>query len=59
MTVVYGVVNSEGCLIDTSLTLLGAKQYATRHGYKTIGVRAEYNVFATWEKVGSKWIKSI
>ena len=59
MIVVFGVINNDGCLIDASLTLLGAKQHATRNGYKRIGKRCEYNVVSTWVKDGKKWRKVV
>lgn len=36
---VFGVINRDGVLIDTSRTARGAKAYATRHGYDKIGAR--------------------
>lgn len=58
MIVVYGILDKNNCLIDTSKTLLGAKQYATRNGYNRIGKRCEYNVTETWIKDGKKWHKN-
>ena len=52
---VYGIINSDGCLIDTSNTELGAKQYATRNKYNTIGYRIGYNAFILAEKINGKW----
>lgn len=52
---IYGIVNKEGCLIDTSLTEQGAKNYATRHSYNLIGYRVGYNVIITHQKIGGKW----
>lgn len=57
MITVYGILDRNNCLIDTSKTLLGAKQYATRNGYNRIGKRVEYNVTETWIKDGKKWRK--
>ena len=57
MIKIYGILDIDNCLIDTSKTLLGAKQYATRNNYKKIGYRVGYNVIDTWSKVGKKWIK--
>lgn len=57
MITVYGVMNRDNCLIDTSKTLLGAKQHATRNGYNRVGKRVEYNVVATWIREGKKWHK--
>ena len=53
--IIYGVLNSELCLIDTSKTERGAKQYATRHGYNLIGFRLGYNAFILAEKINGKW----
>lgn len=52
---IFGVINKEGCLIDTSLTEQGAKNYATRHSYKLIGYRVGYNAKTTHQKIGGKW----
>jgi hypothetical protein len=58
----YGIVNSQGIHIDVSLTEKGAKNYATRNGYKSISIR--YNsgcIVAIVAKKTSngKWIKVI
>ena len=53
--IIYGVLNSELCLIDTSKTEKGAKQYATRNGYNLIGFRIGYNAFILAEKINGKW----
>lgn len=52
---IYGVIDSNNCLIDTSLTLRGAKIYATKHGYNKIGYRVGYNAFISHEKNGKSW----
>lgn len=57
MITVYGVMDSNNCLIDTSKTLLGAKQHATRNGYNRIGKRVGYNVVDTYIREGKKWRK--
>lgn len=57
MLSIYGIINKDNALIDTSKTLLGAKQYATRNDYKKIGLRVGYNVVSTWTKKNNKWIK--
>ena len=54
---IYGIINRDNSLIDASSTLLGAKQYATRHDYKKVGYRIGYNVIETWTKVKKKWVK--
>jgi len=52
---IYGILNGDDCLIDTSLTLQGAKVYATKNGYNKVGKRIGYNVVRIWEKVNNKW----
>ena len=53
----YGVVDEDNVFHDTSKTELGAKQYATRNGYNTIGYRLGYNAFTTHIKIKNKWSK--
>lgn len=55
MTAIYGVVNRDGVHIDVSRSLLGAKQYATRHGHDEVPKRIEYNVTVIAKKVNNKW----
>jgi hypothetical protein len=57
MITIYGIINQDDALIDTSKTLLGAKQYATRNDYKKIGLRVGYNIIESWTKVKNKWVK--
>lgn len=52
---IYGIIDTNGCLIDTSKTELGAKQHATRNGYSLIGYRIGYNAFICAEKKNKKW----
>jgi len=42
----YGIATSSGEYIDVSKTLQGAKNYATRHGYKEVYIRFNcgYNI---------------
>ena len=56
----YGILDSNGCHVDVSSTLHGAKCYATRHGYNTVTIRfkggyisqiLESKVSGKWEKV--------
>jgi hypothetical protein len=54
--IIYGVLNSELCLIDTSKTERGAKQHATRNGYNLVGFRVGYNAFILAEKINGKWV---
>lgn len=53
----YGVVNYKGEHIDVSISLLGAKQYATRNGYNRVSKRNGYNIIREYRKEGNKWIR--
>lgn len=56
MITVYGTTDTrEGNHIDTSNTLLGAKQYATRNGLKTVSKRVGYNARIVAVKKDGKW----
>jgi hypothetical protein len=57
MIKVYGVTDNTNKHTDTSNTLLGAKQYATRNGYKCVSVRIGYNVTLLEYKYLGKWCK--
>ena len=57
MIIAFGILDKDNCLIDTSKTLLGAKQHATRNGYNRIGKRVGYNVVDTYIREGKKWRK--
>lgn len=52
---IYGVLDSNNCLIDVSRSERGAKRYATNHGYNKIGYRVGYNAFICAEKINNKW----
>lgn len=54
---VYGVTH-KGIHTDTSDTLLGAKQYATRNGYSIVSIRYNcgYNVEVIAIKEGGRWV---
>jgi len=52
---IYGIIDSNNCLIDTSKTERGAKIYATRNDYNKIGFRIGYNAFICAEKINGKW----
>lgn len=52
---IYGVTNKDGVHTDVSLTLLGAKQYATRNGYSKVSKRVGYNARIISEKTNGKW----
>jgi len=58
MSNTYGVLDSNGCHIDVSLTEKGAKNYATRHGYTKVSIRynSGYTVQVVAEKVNNKWV---
>ena len=53
---IFGVL-SNGCHVDTSKTMLGAMQYATRNGYKEVSVRFVNSgyAFKLAVKRGKKW----
>lgn len=57
MVVVYGSTDNKNIHTDTSRTLLGAKQYATRNGLKNVSMRAGYNVKLMEYKMNNKWYK--
>ncbi|WP_458321551.1 hypothetical protein [Providencia sp. CRPN22473] len=53
----FGVLDSDGCHVDVSKTLRGAKNYATRHGYTIVTSRANGSYHARTESIkeGGKW----
>ena len=53
----YGSTDNKNIHTDTSTTLLGAKQYATRNGFKNVSVRIGYNVTLLEYKQENKWYK--
>lgn len=53
---IYGVLDSNNCLIDISRFEKSAKRYATKNGYNKVGYRVGYNAFILAEKVKNKWI---
>ena len=55
MIKVYGSTDNKNIHTDTSKTLLGAKQYATRNGLKNVSVRIGYNVTLLEYKDAGKW----
>jgi|TARA_R110000764_G_scaffold208048_1_gene293649 hypothetical protein len=55
MITVYGSTDNTNTHTDTSKTLLGAKQYATRHGLKNVSVRIGYNITLLEYKRDNKW----
>ena len=54
---VYGSTNNKNIHTDSSNTLLGAKQYATRNGFKNVSIRVGYNIELLEYKEGNKWYK--
>lgn len=54
---IYGVLDSNDCLIDISKTERGAKRYATLNDYNKIGYRLGYHAFISHEKINNKWRK--
>ena len=56
MITTFGTINKEGTHTDTSKTLKGAKQYATRNGYTKVSKRVGYNAYVVAEKVKNKWV---
>lgn len=56
MKTIYGILNKDNCHIDTSNTLQGAKNYATRNGYKKVSKRIGYNSQLICKKVAKNWI---
>ena len=57
MIKIYGSTDNKNVHQDTSKTLLGAKQYATRNNYKNVSVRIGYNVTLLEYKQESNWYK--
>jgi len=53
--VIYGSVIN-GSHVDTSNNLLGAKQYATRHGIDNVSKRTGYVATKVCEKINGKWV---
>jgi len=53
----YGIVTSSGEYIDVSKTKRGAKNYATRHGYKNVYIRfnSGYHLEAVAYKIEGIW----
>ena len=57
---VYGILDSNNCHIDVSLTERGAKNYATRHGYSKVSIRFNggYHAEVVAVKNNGKWVNS-
>ena len=56
---IYGIITSRGTHIDVSNSLLGAKQYATRHHYEKVSKRndAHYLAQIVAVKTDGKWVQ--
>lgn len=54
---IYGIIDSNNCLIDISKSEIGTKRYATKNGYNKIGYRNcnSYNAIITHERIGKRW----
>ena len=54
----YGIDSNRNGYIDTSKTLLGAKQHATRNGYTKIYIRFNggYITALIAEKINGRWV---
>ncbi len=57
MIKIYGSTDNKNIHTDTSTTLLGAKQYATRNGFKNVSLRVGYKIKLLEYKQGGKWYK--
>jgi len=55
MIKIYGSTNNKNTHTDTSKTLLGAKNYATRHGLTNVSLRIGYTVTLLCYKLNGKW----
>lgn len=56
----YGINSKTSGYIDTSTTLRGAKNHATRHGYTEVYIRYNngYHVELEATKQGNKWVNA-
>jgi len=58
----YGVLNQDTSgYIDTSRTLQGAKNHATRNGYSKVYIRFNngYHIERVASKINGKWINNV
>lgn len=53
---IYGVIDSNNCLIDISRSEKGTKRYATKNGFDKIGYRVGYNAIISGQKINNKWV---
>ena len=51
----YGSTDNKNIHTDTSSTLIGAKQYATRSGLSNVSIRTGYKVRLLEYKDSGKW----
>lgn len=56
MITTFRTLDKNGTHIDTSKTLRGAKNYATRNGYTIVSKQTGYNAFVVAKKINNKWI---
>lgn len=56
--IVYGVLGKDNGFIQVSKSELGAKNYATRHGYSEVYAMhpVSWAVWPLWVKQGKKWV---
>lgn len=54
---IYGITY-DGIHTDISHSLLGTKQYATKHGYNTISIRYNcgYNAEVIAKRINNEWV---
>lgn len=57
MIKIYGSTDNKNMHTDTSRTLLGAKQYATRNNLKNVSLRVGYNVTLLEYRQDNEWYK--
>lgn len=56
---IFGIIDSKGAHVDVAATLQGAKNYATRHNYRSVSVRFNcgYHAEIVAVKHCGKWYK--
>lgn len=54
---IYGVIDSNNCLLDISRSERVAKIYATKNGFDKIGYRVGYNAIISGQKIKNKWVR--
>ena len=53
---IYGVIDSNNCLLDISRSERAVKIYATKNGFYKIGYRVGYNAIISHKKINNKWV---